>query len=195
MWHELTYQSPNFNGATVEVWQWISNFTPHFIGHAYNNSIPHEICMKFAVLFLLLRIGTGRFYPYHSASPCYECSYANESDMKYMIKWIQWELIQRSKSRQNRYLREIISIYPSYCWYIADSFWYWCTWMEGYIHLNIIRVNMKAQTMFADNILKRSCVYNTYNKAEHRTLRYPIFRNVYVQFVFKSNVSCSKRVI
>ena len=24
---------PNFNGATVEVWEWISNFIPHFIGH------------------------------------------------------------------------------------------------------------------------------------------------------------------
>ena len=26
-----TYPFPNFNGATVEVWEWISNFIPHFI--------------------------------------------------------------------------------------------------------------------------------------------------------------------
>ena len=32
MWDEITYPFPNFNGATVEVWKWISNFTPHFIG-------------------------------------------------------------------------------------------------------------------------------------------------------------------
>ena len=26
---EITYPFPNFNGATVEVWEWISYFTPH----------------------------------------------------------------------------------------------------------------------------------------------------------------------
>ena len=30
---EITYLFPNFNGATVEVWEWISNFISHFIGH------------------------------------------------------------------------------------------------------------------------------------------------------------------
>ena len=25
---EITYPIPNFNGATVEVWEWISNFIP-----------------------------------------------------------------------------------------------------------------------------------------------------------------------
>ena len=29
MWDEITYPFPNFNNATVEVWKWISNFTPH----------------------------------------------------------------------------------------------------------------------------------------------------------------------
>ena len=33
VWHNITYPSPNFNGCTVEVWEWISDFTPHFIGH------------------------------------------------------------------------------------------------------------------------------------------------------------------
>ena len=28
---EITYPFPNFNGAIVEVWEWISNFTPQFI--------------------------------------------------------------------------------------------------------------------------------------------------------------------
>ena len=31
MWDEVTYPFPNFNGATVEVWEWISNFSPHLI--------------------------------------------------------------------------------------------------------------------------------------------------------------------
>ena len=33
VWGEMTYPFPNFNGCTVEVWEWISNFMPHFIGH------------------------------------------------------------------------------------------------------------------------------------------------------------------
>ena len=30
---EITYPFLNFNGATVEVWEWISNFTPCFTEH------------------------------------------------------------------------------------------------------------------------------------------------------------------
>ena len=33
VWDEITYPFPNLIGATVEVWEWISNFTPHFTGH------------------------------------------------------------------------------------------------------------------------------------------------------------------
>ena len=31
VWDEITYSFPNFNGATVEVWEWMSNVIPHFI--------------------------------------------------------------------------------------------------------------------------------------------------------------------
>ena len=30
-WDEITYPFPNFNGATVKVWEWISYFIPHSI--------------------------------------------------------------------------------------------------------------------------------------------------------------------
>ena len=33
MWDEITYPFSNFNGATVEVWEWISYFIPHFTRH------------------------------------------------------------------------------------------------------------------------------------------------------------------
>ena len=33
VWDVITYPFPNFNGATVEVWEWIINFTTHFTGH------------------------------------------------------------------------------------------------------------------------------------------------------------------
>ena len=35
VWDEITYPFPNVNGvtgATVEIWEWIRNFIPHFIG-------------------------------------------------------------------------------------------------------------------------------------------------------------------
>ena len=31
VWHEIIYPFPNFNGATFDVWESISNFIPHFI--------------------------------------------------------------------------------------------------------------------------------------------------------------------
>ena len=36
MLDEITYPFPNFNGSTVEVWEWISNFILHFTGHVIN---------------------------------------------------------------------------------------------------------------------------------------------------------------
>ena len=30
MWEEITYPFANFNGATVEIWEWISNSIPHY---------------------------------------------------------------------------------------------------------------------------------------------------------------------
>ena len=30
-WNEISYPFPHFNGATVEVWEWIRNFILHFV--------------------------------------------------------------------------------------------------------------------------------------------------------------------
>ena len=30
---EIIYLFPNFNNATVEVWEWMNNFIPDFTGH------------------------------------------------------------------------------------------------------------------------------------------------------------------
>ena len=37
IWDNITYQLQNFNGATVEVWEWISNFTQHFNKYVITN--------------------------------------------------------------------------------------------------------------------------------------------------------------
>ena len=31
VWDEITFPFRNFNGATIEIWEWISNFTPSHI--------------------------------------------------------------------------------------------------------------------------------------------------------------------
>ena len=31
VWDEITYPFPNFNGCTIEVWEWISNFISNFL--------------------------------------------------------------------------------------------------------------------------------------------------------------------
>ena len=31
VWNQITYLFLNFNGATVEVYEWISNYIPHFM--------------------------------------------------------------------------------------------------------------------------------------------------------------------
>ena len=31
VWDEIPYPPPNFNNCTIEVWEWIRNFIPHFI--------------------------------------------------------------------------------------------------------------------------------------------------------------------
>ena len=41
VWDEVTYPFPNFNGATIEVWEWISNFTPHFTGYVITYIANH----------------------------------------------------------------------------------------------------------------------------------------------------------
>ena len=37
MWDDITSTNtfPNFNECTVEVWEWISNFIPHFVMHVF----------------------------------------------------------------------------------------------------------------------------------------------------------------
>ena len=44
MWDKITYPFPNFNGAPVEVWEWISDCIPHFTVEVWewiSDCIPH----------------------------------------------------------------------------------------------------------------------------------------------------------
>ena len=37
LWYAIIHPCLNFNGATTEIWEWISNFFPHFAGMASYN--------------------------------------------------------------------------------------------------------------------------------------------------------------
>ena len=45
VWDEITYPFPNFNGCAIEVWEWISEFIPHFILDVITYSTIHKVCV------------------------------------------------------------------------------------------------------------------------------------------------------
>ena len=56
VWDKITYPFPNFNGCIIEVWEWISIFTPHFTGHVITYPCPcSDSCLVsvFAGAFLV----------------------------------------------------------------------------------------------------------------------------------------------
>ena len=42
MWDGITYPFLNLNAATVEVYEWISNFIPHITGHVITGNITEK---------------------------------------------------------------------------------------------------------------------------------------------------------
>ena len=75
LWDEITYPFPNFNSFTIEVWEWISNFIPHFSGHAITypcrdlswtrlvKGATHMRCFGFVLLEVLSK-PAWLIYPY-----------------------------------------------------------------------------------------------------------------------------------
>ena len=52
VWDEITYPFPNFNDEAVEIWEWISNFIPH-----YSTSLaptPHPLPTKAYTVFVAI---------------------------------------------------------------------------------------------------------------------------------------------
>ena len=67
VWDEITYPFPNFSGATVEVWEWISNFIPHFIMDVITYPCWYPWLM-YSLTFLVNSLAPGRF----------ECNFRSE---------------------------------------------------------------------------------------------------------------------
>ena len=99
MWDEITYPFLNFNSATVEVWEWISNFTPHFTGP----------CDYLSMLGLKLnhvsKRGTRYFYFKISFNPNHVEIKANIF-MKLMQNDRHWVSIVAADEQHQRCLKE-----------------------------------------------------------------------------------------
>ena len=52
MWYEITYPFPDFNNATIQVWEWISVFIPYFTGYM----IIHPCCDLSESMFVIYNI-------------------------------------------------------------------------------------------------------------------------------------------
>ena len=73
LWDEITHSSWNFNGLTVEIWVWISNFIAlnfpvrYTLSGIYCIGGPSEICRQSAEMRLAVSVGT--------TSVCFEITY------------------------------------------------------------------------------------------------------------------------
>ena len=45
VWDIIPYPFPNFNGCTVEFWEWVSNFTPHLTRCDYSSMLGPKLIM------------------------------------------------------------------------------------------------------------------------------------------------------
>ena len=79
VWDEITYPFPNFNGATVEVWEWISNFDPNLLMDLITYSckehnlqyIPENMHMVWLCFVLLWWYYQGFLFCYYHIFQCF----------------------------------------------------------------------------------------------------------------------------
>ena len=71
VWDEIDYPFPNFNGATVEVWERINNFTPHLTGCMVTNPCWVSVGVSHHWRYKILVAS----YPIFKSARCHwECS-------------------------------------------------------------------------------------------------------------------------
>ena len=49
MWDEITYTIPNFNGATVQISEWVNDFITHFTGYVIHDGIKKKPWRNFLI--------------------------------------------------------------------------------------------------------------------------------------------------
>ena len=62
MWDKITYAFPNFNGWTVEVWEWMIDFITHLTGLLIHAGIKVNRVSKRATAINNMHNGIGSYY-------------------------------------------------------------------------------------------------------------------------------------
>ena len=102
VWDEIAYPFPNFNGFTIEVSKWMSNFIPHFMMGVITypcwdlNDVDKKVPRVTVGLPISLRIAS--LIPEQP----YDCLSDNEATPKNMGKNYDWSTTNYEKSQQNK---------------------------------------------------------------------------------------------
>ena len=67
VWDETTYPFPNFNGTTVEIWEWIDNSIP--CDYFFMEGLKLNLVGKMSLYCLLLWFGDSQSYTYTLVTP------------------------------------------------------------------------------------------------------------------------------
>ena len=114
-----------FSGAAVDIWEWISNFIPHFTGHVitvYPKKYAHGFC--FAVLCcghtltdlpISIRLTSLALW---QSDDCPSASKATLMNMDKYFIWIHYErLHNHNKAKHNKTVCIFLGIYCTFlCW-------------------------------------------------------------------------------
>ena len=108
VWDKITYPLPNFNGCTIEVWEWICSFIQHIL-----DVVPYPCWQKRPVLFIITHPCTKFFSkvrvwwaPYWPHEPCYQGWY--QPGRRFRDKWQLYLLKQNMKwSQDSRWVAQL----------------------------------------------------------------------------------------
>ena len=91
MWDEITQPFPSFNGCAVEVWEWISNVTPHVI----IDVITNPYCSFPAAMVKVMDDNIGQLVQAFKDKGLYDNSViVFTSDVSHILKSGQWSVWQ-----------------------------------------------------------------------------------------------------
>ena len=89
VWGEITYSFPNFKGCTVEVWEWISNFKPHFTGHVITYPCqegPLESCALQSYMMSCFMQNFEQIYNNHDIRELTYCHLCRHSWLRHQME-------------------------------------------------------------------------------------------------------------
>ena len=163
VWDEITYLFPNFNGGTVEVWEWISNSIPHItmdvityplmglkLIHVSERGYWNLSCDNLPKSWSSITLATIKQISYHidcllswKALKAIRQSFKTYNKSVSMTTFLFPESIFHERSHMNHQVMSVLTM----LWYFGDtqgtlnellniqssSLWFWLTHIRAYI--------------------------------------------------------------